>query len=99
MKLYQKIISAVVFIACIFFVFALKTVPNGKIWKEYSVLYVPVSTSDSVVKQALNSSNVKDFVSLSGQYLPVNLNPNSPEISLLKSQSEDVKYSYFIKIY
>lgn len=97
MKLYQKIISAVVFIACVFFVFALKTVPNGKIWKEYSVLYVPVSTSDSVVKQALNSSNVKDFVSLSGQYLPVNLNPNSPEISLLKSQSEDVKYSYFIK--
>ena len=69
--------------------------PQGKLWDEYSVVYVPVKTSDSLVVQLLNESEIKNYVSLSNQYLPVSLSASSLEISMFNLNKDDSAYSYY----
>ncbi len=61
-----------------------KAMPNGKLWSNYSVLYTQVDTNDYEITNALLSCNIDDYVALSNQYLPIDLAPNSVELSLFK---------------
>jgi len=97
MKLYYKIVAIVSSLICLALILVFKTLPTGKLWNEYNILYVPVETPDSIVKASLQEAGIKDYVSLNNQFLPVTLNENSPEISLLKSNYSNPKYNYYTK--
>ena len=68
--------------------------PSGKLWKEYNVLYVPVDSDDLKILSALEECQIKDAVYLSGQFLPISLNENSIEISMLRLNYGSSDYAY-----
>lgn len=97
MKKYFTFISPVIFIICFILIFTLKAIPNGKLWNNYSVLYVPSETDDSLVRKAFVESEITDYVSLYEQYLPLTLSENSIEIAMLKINYDTEDYDYLKK--
>ena len=73
MNKYIKIFSPLTCLISLILIIAFKTVPSGKLWKDYSVICVPVSASDASVMNAIERAGIQDSVSLSGQYLPISL--------------------------
>lgn len=94
MNKYLKFVSPVIFIFCFILVFSLKAMSNGKLWENYSVLYVPAETSDSEVLTTFEETDIKNYVALSNQYLPLNLSANSVEIAMLKLNYSNEEYNY-----
>ena len=106
MKKILKIISPLVILISVVLIILFRTIPSGKLWEKYIVLYVPVECEDSVVLNAINESGIKDAVVLSQQFLPLNISENSLEYAMFKttSDSDDNKYirdrkSYFFDKY
>ena len=97
MNKYIKLSSPVIFLISLILIFVFKTVPSGKLWKNYSVLCVPVETNDALVLAAANESGIQGLVSLSGQFLPVSLTENSIEISMLRLNYNSPTFSYLNK--
>ena len=97
MKKYLKIVSPLVMLLCLLAIFFSRTLPVSKLWNEYAVLYVPTDTSDQLVMQALESSNIKDAVTLYGQFFPVKTNLNSLEYSIYKFNVQNPDFSYISK--
>jgi len=81
---YLKFISPLAFLLCLVLIIQFKAIPNGKLWNNYSVLYVPTETDDYEVIQTLKDCNISNYVSLSEQYLPLNISQNSIEITMFK---------------
>lgn len=94
MNKYIKYFSPFVFLISLILIISFRSIPSGKLWKEYNVLYVPVNSEDSKILAALEQSNIHDVVCLSGQYLPVALNENSIEISMLRLNYGSKDYDY-----
>jgi len=84
MAKYLKYFSPLVFLLSLFCILSFKAIPNGKLWTNYSVLYVPVETDDEFVISTLRNCNIIDYVSLSEQYLPLNISENSVELAMFK---------------
>ena len=97
MNKYVKIFSPLTCLISLILIIAFKTVPSGKLWKDYSVICVPVSASDASVMNAIERAGIQDSVSLSGQYLPISLSENSIEISMLKLNYTSSQYAYLNK--
>ena len=97
MNKYVKISSPFIFLLSLILILVFKTVPSGKLWKNYTVICVPVNTDDSTVVKAINDCGIKNAVFQSGQYLPIPLAENSVELSMLKLNYNNPEYSYFNK--
>lgn len=97
MNKYIKFSAPFVFLISLILILAFKTLPSGKLWKEYSVICVPSNTSDSIVISALTKAGIENYVSLSGQYLPINLSDNSIELSLLRLNLTNNENTYINK--
>ena len=97
MNKYIKYVSPVLLLLSLILILSFRTVPSGKLWKDYSVVCVPVSVNDSVVMSAIEKTGIQDAVSLSGQYLPVSLSENSIEISMLRLNYSSAEYAYLNK--
>ena len=97
MNKYIKLSSPFVFLLSLILLLLLKTVPSGKLWKNYSVISVPVNTPDSTITDAMESCGIKNAVALSGQYLPLALSENSVEISMLRLNYNSAEYAYLNK--
>ena len=97
MNKYIKFSAPLIFLLSLILILVLKTVPSGKLWKEYSVICVPVNTPDSTVISAIEKAGIKNQVSLSGQYLPISLSENSIEISMLRLNYTSSQYAYLNK--
>ena len=94
MNKYIKYFSPFVFLLSLILIISFRSMPSGKLWKEYNVLYVPVDADDSKIVLALEQCQIKDSVYLSGQFLPIALNENSIEISMLRLNYGSKDYSY-----
>ncbi len=94
MNKYIKFISPFVFLISLILLISFRSVPSGKLWKEYNVLYVPVNSDDSKILTAFEKCGIQDAVYLSGQFLPVSLNENSIEISMLRLNYGSKEYEY-----
>ncbi|MCR4741468.1 MAG: hypothetical protein K5866_01145 [Treponema sp.] len=94
MKLYQKILASILFISTFVIIGLFKNLPSGKLWDNYSILYVDKETSDSLVVQSLLENGINDYISLNNQFLPVRFNTFSPEVSYFKSNSDNPAFSY-----
>ena len=97
MNKYIKYIAPLVFLFSLILLLSVKSIPSGKLWKEYNVVYVPVASEDSIVKAAFEQCEIKDVVSLSGQFLPLSLSENSIEISMLRLNYNSQEYSYITR--
>ena len=97
MNKYIKLSSPFVFLLSLILILSLKTVPSGKLWKNYSVSCVPVNTSDALVQSAIQNAGIKNSISLSGQYLPISLSENSIEVSMLRLNYSSSEYAYLNK--
>ena len=97
MNKYVKIISPLICLISLILILAFKTVPSGKLWKDYSVICVPVSVSDTSVMSAIENAGIGEVISLSGQYLPISLSENSIEISMLRLNYSSSQYAYLNK--
>jgi len=94
MNKYIKYISPFVFLITLILLISFRSVPSGKLWKEYNVLYVPADSDDSKILTALTKCEIQNAVFLSGQFLPVSLNENSIEISMLRLNYGSKDYEY-----
>ena len=94
MNKYIKFISPAVFLISLILILSFRSIPSGKLWKEYNVLYVPAQSDDATVLQALRQCGIDDVVALSQQFLPIALNENSIEISMLRLNYSAPAYSY-----
>ncbi len=97
MNKYIKFSSPFVFLLALILILSFRSIPSGKLWKDYSVLCVPVSTPDSLVMSSIEKAGIKNSVSLSGQYLPVLLSENSIEVSMLRLNYSSSEYAYLNK--
>lgn len=97
MNKYVKIASPLVFLISLILILSLKSIPSGKLWKNYSVLYVQKDCQDSIVISALEKSGIDNIICLSGQYLPALLSENSVEVSMLRLNYDSPDFSYLKK--
>lgn len=94
MKRYLKFVAPIISLLVLFMLIAFKTVPSGKLWKGYSVFYVPVETEDSLIQNTFKDLEITEHFELSGQYLPLLFSAYSPEITMLKLNSKDSTFKY-----
>lgn len=73
-----------------------RTIPKGKSWKDYRVLYVKTSTMPENFEDLLKDCGINEWVSLKNQRIPIMLSRNSIEEAMLKINiaSEENKYLY-----
>ena len=73
-----------------------RTIPKGKSWEGYKVLYVKNVSNPTATDKIIKDCGIKDFVSLNGQHAPIMLSKNSIEETMLKLNitSEENKYLY-----
>lgn len=69
-----------------------RSVPSGKLWKGYSVLYVPVETPDDAVLSCFSQTGIENVTCLSGQYLPVLYKAHSVEVTMISFNPEATQY-------
>lgn len=82
------VIPSIISIAIFFLLLILRTVPTSKLWKGFSVLYVPCETDAKVVMSALQDAGCEDVISLYNQripfinqFLPINADSNDSYLS------------------
>ncbi len=94
MKTSLKIVYTIASILSLLVIFTFRSVPQGRLWKKYSVLYVTASAPEESVKKALSANGVDQYACYTNQYIPLALKENSPEASLLRLSAKD---SYLTK--
>lgn len=97
MKRYLKYLAPVISLIALFLLAGFRTIPAGKLWKGYNVLYVPVDAQESSVLANFNSLGIDEHYELSGQYIPLMFSTYSPEITMLRINSTDEAFSYLVK--
>ena len=59
-----------------------KSAPASKLWKGYSILYVPVETDWREAARILEDAGCEGVVSIENQYIPLEISEKTPEVSL-----------------
>lgn len=94
MKKYKGLIALFFSLVFIFIIFLFRQVPAGKFWEGYSILYVPVQSSDQIVIDALTENKIEGYISLSNQFMPLKISEKSPEYAMLLINKNLKEYSY-----
>ena len=89
MKIQYKLIYTLCSLLSLLVIFTFRSVPSGQIWKKYNILYVAKEADQNAVAAVFSDVGIDDYVSLSNQYLPVNLSKHSPEFSMMKIDGKD----------
>ena len=73
-----------------------RTIPKGKTWNNYNVLYVKTSTIPADFDRLMKNEGINEYVSLQNQRIPIMLARNSIEEVLLKINisSQENQYLY-----
>lgn len=95
MNKYLKIAFPFIFLLTLFLLLFFKSIPSGKLWQSYKILYVPVEEDDSKVINAIEKAGIQNYVALSNQFLPLNLKADSLEFSMFKLNCDSQTYSYY----
>ena len=86
MNVVKKVFPVAGFIIISILTICFRSIPKGKTWNDYNVLYVKNSTVKSGVNidSILKSCGIIEYVSLSGQNAPIMLTHNSIEEAMFK---------------
>ena len=96
MKSLKEVISLIIILLSVFLIFAFRTVPTCSLWNGYSVFYVSSEQSDEVIDQVFLQNEISNYVSLSNQKIPIMLEKNSVEYSMLKTNFQE--FSKYISL-
>lgn len=96
MKSLKEIISLIIILLSVFLIFAFRTVPSCSLWNGYSVFYVSSEQSDEVIDEVFLQNEISNYVSLSNQKIPIMLEKNSVEYSMLKTNFQE--FSKYISL-
>lgn len=72
--------------------FLFRTVPSGKLWESYRIVYVDDTSDSGYTEQVLASSGCKDVISMALQRFPLLLPALSPEVSFALADAESDSY-------
>lgn len=97
MKKYLIFISPLIFLLSLVMLFCFKTVPKGKLWDSYSILYMPLESHEDQVLEVFKELEINEHFELSNQYIPLNYSAFSPEITMLRLNSNSQDFSYLTK--
>lgn len=91
--------SCVIIISILSIVF-FRTIPSSKLWKDYSVVYVQKDVDEAFVESVFNNVGCENVISGSGQFVPIELSAETPEVSMTLAKLDSSNYlvrrnSYF----
>lgn len=94
------LIPSFLILLSVILLFVLKKTPSKKMWDGYSVFYIEEKTDENFIENLFKKYNIKDFISLKNQQVPLTVSENTPEYSLSVSslgQSDylDERTKYF----
>ncbi len=96
MNIIKKVLPVVGILITAILTVTFRTIPKGKTWKNYNIVYVKTDTITQNVDQVFYDNGVSEFVSLNNQHAPIMLSHNSIEETMLKINisSPENKYLY-----
>lgn len=84
MKTFKKILPAVFLIIIAALTINFRSIPKGKTWKDFKVLYVSRTASQTKVEKIFADSGISEYVALNNQNAPIMLARDSIEAAMLK---------------
>ena len=96
MNIIKKVLPILGIIITAILIITFRTIPKGKTWNDYNILYVKTSTMPSSFESIMKQNGISEYVSLQNQHIPIMLVRNSIEETLLKINisSAENKYLY-----
>lgn len=94
MNIFKKILSILLILLTFLVLFRYRTVPSGRLWDNYTVMYVPVSSSDAVISDVFREFQIEEYVSLDNQRVPVLLKNGSVEKAMFNLNGTKNGYNY-----
>lgn len=94
MSLFKKLLCLAFSILTVILLYNFRTVPSGRLWENYSVLYIPDTVEDSSVVQAFNECQIEEFVSYENQRVPLLFKNESVEKSMFMLNSTGGEFKY-----
>ena len=96
MNIIKKVLPWVGILITAILTITFRTIPKGKTWKNYNIVYIKTDTITQNPDQILYDSGVSEFASLQNQRIPIMLSHNSIEETMLKLNisSPENKYLY-----
>ncbi len=96
MNIIKKVLPWVGILITAILTITFRTIPKGKTWKNYNIVYIKTDTITQNPDQILYDSGVSEFASLKNQRIPIMLSHNSIEETMLKLNisSPENKYLY-----
>ena len=84
MKIFKKLVPVVLFLVIALLTVCFRSIPKGKTWKNFKVLYVSNTVPAATVEKALSIAGIAEFVDLKNQNAPIMLAKDSIEAAMLK---------------
>ena len=96
MNIIKKVLPVLGIIITAILTVTFRTIPKGKTWQNYNILYVKTNTIPQNFDDIMLQSGITEFVSLKNQHVPIMLARNSIEEAMLKINisSAENKYLY-----
>ena len=96
MNIIKKVFPVLGIIIVAVLTITFRTIPKGKTWKNYNILYVKTTTIPKNFNDIMLQNGITEYVSLQNQHIPIMLARNSIEEALLKINisSDENKYLY-----
>lgn len=92
MSLIKKLLTLSFSLITILILLNFKTVPTGKLWNEYTVLYAPIELNQKIINDTLIQNNITNFVYSENQFIPKKIDINSVEYSMMSLNKNTSKY-------
>ena len=84
MKVFKKIVPVLLFLVIALLTVCFRSIPKGKTWKNFKVLYVSNTVPQTTVEKALSNAGIAEYVDLKNQNAPIMLAKDSIEAAMLK---------------
>ena len=96
MNKFKKIVPAVLFILAAVLTVNFRSIPKGKTWQDFTVLYVSKTVPQASVEKILNTCGIAEYADLNNQNAPIMLARDSIEAAMLKINilEKDNKYLF-----
>ena len=96
MNIIKKVLPLLGIIITAVLTIAFRTIPKGKTWNNYNILYVKTNTMPGDFEGLMGQAGISEYVCLKNQRIPIMLVRNSIEEAMLKINisSDENKYLY-----
>ena len=96
MNIIKKVLPVLGIIITAVLTITFRTIPKGKTWESYNVLYIKTNTIPADLENIFLNNGINEYICLNNQHIPIMLARNSIEEALLKISvsSAENKYLY-----